>query len=152
MHRRFQFGLRENPASDRRHGSRLAVRTDELSHYAKGEENDAGCDGQNEGTSAVLPDAARCAVTGEEKGTLASEELGREHRHRNMLGRQAFEPLVGSMQAARLLGNIHVKTLQRYARPGRVPGYQIAGHWYFRESELDAWLHHQLNSNRQSVR
>ena len=26
MHRRLQFGMRENPASDRRHGSRLAVR------------------------------------------------------------------------------------------------------------------------------
>jgi len=25
MHRRFQFGMRENPASDRRHGSRLAA-------------------------------------------------------------------------------------------------------------------------------
>ena len=152
MHRRVQFGLRENPASDRRHGSRLAVRTDELSNYAKGEENDAGRDGQNEGTAAVLHDAANCAATGEERATLTSEELGREHRHRKTVDRQAFEPLVGSMQAASLLGNIHVRTLQRYARLGRIPGYQIGGHWYFRESELDAWLRHQLNSNRQSVR
>jgi excisionase family DNA binding protein len=63
-----------------------------------------------------------------------------------------FEPLIASPAAARLLGNIHVKTLQRYARQHRIPGYQIGGDWYFRESELDAWLRHQINSNRQSVR
>jgi excisionase family DNA binding protein len=51
----------------------------------------------------------------------------------------AFESLISSAQAARLLGNLHVKTLQRYARVGRLPGYQIGRHWYFRESELDAW-------------
>jgi excisionase family DNA binding protein len=58
---------------------------------------------------------------------------------------QGFEPLIGSCEAARLLGNIHVKTLQRYARHGRVPGYQIGGHWYFRASELDSWLQSRIN-------
>jgi excisionase family DNA binding protein len=52
----------------------------------------------------------------------------------------AFEPLVGCGEAAKLLGNIHVKTLQRYARRGDIPGYQIGGHWYFRASGLDSWL------------
>src|SRR5215471_12489390 len=56
-----------------------------------------------------------------------------------------FEPLIGSCEAARLLGNIHVKTLQRYARHARIPGYQIGGHWYFRASELDYWLRSQIN-------
>ena len=60
---------------------------------------------------------------------------------------QGFEPLIGSCDAAKLLGNIHVKTLQRYARHGRIPGYQIGGHWYFRASELDSWLRSQINSN-----
>ena len=59
--------------------------------------------------------------------------------------RPVFEPLIGSVEAARLLGNLHVKTLQRYARHGRVPGYQIGGHWYFRTSELDSWLRSRLN-------
>ena len=63
-----------------------------------------------------------------------------------------FESLISSSQAAKLLGNLHVKTLQRYARLGRLPGYQIGRHWYFRESELDAWLRLQLNSKCQSVR
>lgn len=66
--------------------------------------------------------------------------------------RHSFEPLIGSCEAARLLGNIHVKTVQRYARHGRVPGYQIGGHWYFRASELDAWLQLQINSGCQFVR
>jgi excisionase family DNA binding protein len=59
----------------------------------------------------------------------------------------AFEPLVGCGEAARLLGNIHVKTLQRYARRGDIPGYQIGGHWYFRASELDSWLRSRINSS-----
>lgn len=152
MHRRLQFDMRENPASDRRHGSRLAVCTDELSNNTREKDNDEGHSGQNEGTTAVLQNAANHAATGEEVGAPTSKELAREYRHRNTLDREAFEPLVGSVQAARLLGNIHIKTLQRYARLGRVPGYQIGGHWYFRESELDAWLRHQIKSNRQSVR
>jgi len=61
----------------------------------------------------------------------------------------AFEPLIGTPEAAKLLGNIHVKTLQRYARHRRIPGYQIGGHWYFRASELDSWVHSRLNSNCQ---
>jgi len=56
-----------------------------------------------------------------------------------------FEPLIGSCEAAKLLGNIHVKTLQRYARHRQVPGYQIGGHWYFRASELDSWLQSRIN-------
>jgi excisionase family DNA binding protein len=51
--------------------------------------------------------------------------------------------------AAKLLGNIHIKTLQRYARRGNLPGYQIGGHWYFRVSELDSWLRSRLNSHCQ---
>jgi excisionase family DNA binding protein len=63
-----------------------------------------------------------------------------------------FESLISSSEAAKLLGNLHVKTLQKYARLGLLPGYQIGRHWYFRESELDAWLRLQLNSKCQSVR
>jgi len=53
---------------------------------------------------------------------------------------QAFEPLLQAGKAAELLGGMHVKTLQRLARNKTVPGYQIGRFWYFRASELDAWL------------
>ena len=58
-----------------------------------------------------------------------------------------FEPLLDSEEAAKLLGNIHVKTLQRYARQGSLPGYRIGGHWYFRASDLDPWLRSQSKFN-----
>jgi excisionase family DNA binding protein len=62
----------------------------------------------------------------------------------------AFTPPPTGQQgaaAAQLLGNIHVKTLQRYARRGTLPGYRVAGHWYFRATELDAWLRSRINSS-----
>ena len=62
-----------------------------------------------------------------------------------------FEPLLDSRQASALIP-IHYKTLERKARAGEIPGYRIAGRWYFRASELDTWLRSQLNSSSQSVR
>lgn len=63
-----------------------------------------------------------------------------------------FEPLIDSREAAALL-RIHHKTLERKARSGEVHGYQIAGRWYFRASELEAWLARQCNNScRRSVR
>jgi len=59
-----------------------------------------------------------------------------------------FEPLLDSEEAAKLLGNIHVKTLQRYARQGELPGYRVGGRWFFRASELDAWLRSRISSSR----
>ena len=130
MHRRPQFDMRENPASIRRHGSRLTAGSTENENSIK-EENPAqpvsspGYDHPPDGSDAY-----------------------------NISGstRSGFEPLIGSLEAATLLGKIHVKTLQRYARHGRVPGYQIGGHWYFRMSDLDAWLRSRINSKSQSVR
>jgi len=62
-----------------------------------------------------------------------------------------FEPLLTSREAAALL-RVHHKTLERKARGGQIPGYQIAGRWCFRASELDAWLKSQVHSASQSVR
>jgi len=64
---------------------------------------------------------------------------------------QAFEPMLDSREAAALL-HMHYKTLERKARRREIPGYQIAGRWYFRATELDTWLRFQLNSASQSVR
>ena len=138
MHRRLQFGSRENPASNRRHGLRFAA------------------DGQQsanaiQGTGTVPSNLSALSESAERTSRNAVHNAATEERNTSLTESETFEPLI-SMHAARLLGNIHVKTLQRYARLGRLPGYQIGGHWYFRESELDAWLRLQINSNRQSVR
>ncbi len=150
MHRRLQFGLRENPASSRRHGSRQAV-----SSLSTGNRVDQGTPmlgeltpGRNQlsARAASSADAASPhAATGGERDGAATHDgvpMGPRSPAKALRG---FEPLIGSCEAARLLGNIHVKTLQRYARDRRVPGYQIGGHWYFRASELDSWLQSRIN-------
>ena len=57
-----------------------------------------------------------------------------------------------SRAAAAYLGGLHYKTLERYARRGQVPAYFRFHRWYFRASELDAWLKDGISSNRQFVR
>jgi excisionase family DNA binding protein len=150
MHHRFQSGMRENPASSRRHGPRFEV--DSLSNGSRTEKAivaseelapvhvHSPADG-HKSVNAAQPHAA----TGGERDDSAihSAVLAGPRLPENAL--HGFEPLIGSCEAAKLLGNIHVKTLQRYARHRRVPGYQIGGHWYFRASELDVWLQSQIN-------
>jgi excisionase family DNA binding protein len=150
MHHRLQSDIRENPASDRRHGSRQVVRS--LSDASLIEEETATSPSrlpsQKRSSIAVdsTPNAAAChADIGDERRTENEcQPVGIALKH-SQNATLAFEPLIGSLEAATLLGHIHVKTLQRYARHRRVPGYQIGGHWYFRASELDSWLRSQIN-------
>ena len=140
-----QFGMRESPASDGRHGSRQLMRS--ISEDICIPERIATASSSDNGNAA----SPRAATVRAE--TLVEHERAPVEPKRTPPEDAApFESLISSSQAAKLLGNLHVKTLQRYARLGRLPGYQIGRHWYFRESELDAWLRLQLNSKCQSVR
>lgn len=56
-----------------------------------------------------------------------------------------FEQLLDSDEAAALL-KIHPKTLQKMARNGEVPGFQIGDLWRFRASALNEWLVSKLAS------
>ena len=67
-------------------------------------------------------------------------------------GEPQFEPLLDDKQASALLGGIHVKTLQRLARTGKVPAYRVGRFWRYRASELDSWLRSKVNSSRQPAR
>ena len=51
----------------------------------------------------------------------------------------AFEPLLSLREAADLLG-MHWKTLETFARRGRIPGTKVGKRWRFRASVLDRWL------------
>lgn len=152
MHRDLQFGMRENPASDRRHGSRQGVRSPSDGKWIQ-EESLASSLLTHSGNSSSAdvdsaPNAAPLRAATVEKIGEHIEKSSQLLPPGNVLGRaQTFEPLLGSLDAAKLLGNIHVKTLQRYARRGNLPGYQIGGHSYFRASELDSWLRSQINSS-----
>ena len=152
MHRRSQFDIRENPASDRRHGSRFVTPglTDE--HRIEQQSvapsppivsgNHSSIFDESEQHAAPAP----AATGGGNDATMTRHRVGSPTSLRETMLRN-FEPLISSYEAARLLGKIHVKTLQRYARQGNLPGYQIGGHWYFRASELDSWLRSRLNSS-----
>lgn len=147
-----QFGMRENTASSRRHASRLAV--DSLPSLSETLPRGS----QHRQLTPVLasrvsePDESAItkpldAATGGEKGSGAKALSAAATLTTANESRQVFEPLIGCEATAKLLGNIHVKALQRYARGGTLPGYRVAGHWYFRATELDAWLRSRINSS-----
>ena len=117
-----QFGVRENTASPRQHASRLAV--DSLSslseilprHSKDRPSTPVLASGPSERRESVTTKPLDAATGGERE---SGEEVLSVPAPVSAakVSRQVFEPLIGCEAAARLLGNIHVKTLQRYA-PG----------------------------------
>jgi len=149
-----QFGAREHTASPRQHASRLQVGTDSHTVCIEEEMPDIQKSSPMNDPPATVSEnplhtAPQRAATGDGGRDIAEGSAVTLPRAPLQKSKQSFEPLMGSPEAAKLLGNIHVKTLQRYARRGSLPGYQIGGHWYFRASELDDWLRSRINSNRQ---
>jgi len=147
-----QFGVRENTASSRQHASRFGVEVrsnptcvDVGSPEAR--LTSQRIDSSEAGRNTTSNGAPQHGTTGEEERDVSESSALASPRSPSQKSKHAFEPLIGSPEAAKLLGNIHVKTLQRYARTRRLPGYQIGGHWYFRASELDSWLHSRINSS-----
>ncbi len=149
-----KFGVRENTASSRQHDPRLAVDTDSNAVCVEEELPDIPRSSplNNPPTAAFeksLDAVSHRPATGDGERNTGEASAVPLPRTPSQKLKHSFEPLMGSPEAAKLLGNIHVKTLQRYARRGSLPGYQIGGHWYFRASELDVWLQSRINSNRQ---
>jgi excisionase family DNA binding protein len=58
----------------------------------------------------------------------------------NAPGVIAYEPLLNDSEAARFLGGLHPKTVQRMARRGELPHYRVGKYYRYRASELSAWL------------
>ena len=152
--RPIQFGVRENTASPRQHAPRFAenVRSNAISieeENSEVAEDSLLADAFRKGSKSRLHATSQHAATDGEARARAEHSAQASTLNPPQASKPAFETLIGSPEAAKLLGNIHVKTLQRYARTGSLPGYQIGGHWYFRVSELDAWLQSRINSNCQ---
>jgi excisionase family DNA binding protein len=59
---------------------------------------------------------------------------------------QAVEPLLDCAGAAAILWGLHPKTVERWAREGRIPAYHYFRHWKFRASELEVWMLSHVNS------
>lgn len=152
--RPIQFGVRENTASPRQHAPRFAenVRSNAISieeENSEVAEDSLLADAFPQSSKSRLHATSQHAATDGEGSARAEHSAQASTLNPPQASKPAFETLIGSPEAAKLLGNIHVKTLQRYARTGSLPGYQIGGHWYFRVSELDAWLQSRINSNCQ---
>jgi len=62
------------------------------------------------------------------------------------------QPWIDSRTAAAHLGSLHYKTVERYARAGKLPGYFRFNRWFFLKSELDAFIKGALSFGSQSVR
>ena len=62
-----------------------------------------------------------------------------------------FEPLLTAGDAAKLL-RIHEKTMQAFARSGKLPAVRVGRSWRFRASTLDAWVKGALQLDIQSRR
>ena len=152
--RPIQFGVRENTASPRQHAPRFAenVRSNAISieeENSEVAEDSLLADAFPKGSKSRLHATSQHAATDGEGGVCAEHSAQASTLNPPQASKPAFETLIGSPEAAKLLGNIHVKTLQRYARTGSLPRYQTGGHRYFRVSELDAWLQSRINSNCQ---
>jgi len=127
MQRDLQFGTRENPASDRRHGSRLAVSAiaNEIQVRQGKDASSLGLpdDGGPPGCPNTYCHAApQQATTGGERPN--------ESR------------LLTVHEVAELL---HVPTSWVYSRTRkrsleRLPGYRLGKYWRFRESEVLDWV------------
>src|SRR2546430_17312109 len=102
MPRRNQFGMRENPASDRRHGSRFAVDSKESGAYTEGKDQAApSLDAEHRSVTIISPNAADYAATAAKNTFPPSGDAVRERRQRHGETQESFEALLGSSQAAR---------------------------------------------------
>ncbi|HTC92479.1 MAG TPA: helix-turn-helix domain-containing protein [Terriglobales bacterium] len=67
----------------------------------------------------------------------------------------SFEPFVTSDEAARFL-SLHPKTVERWARAGRIPGHPVGygsrKQWRFLLSELQQWMKSEVISDRYPCR
>ena len=118
MHRRLQFGMRENPASSRRHGSRVAVDEKNQAPPMLSHGDDHPCARSDVSAHAVLHQAA----TG---------------------GERAYDsPLMTIHEVAELLqvpsSWVYEHTRLRCAN--RIPGIRLGKYWRFQRADVIRWL------------
>ena len=59
-------------------------------------------------------------------------------------GNQHTEDIMTLKEVARYLG-LHVMTVYKLTREGRVPAAKIGGQWRFKRNVLDEWLESQMH-------
>jgi len=129
MHRDLQFGTREIPASDRRHGSRLAHSTKTSNSVA--DQNACAHSTQALPEPAFAdPHAPLYAAT---KRAATVEKRGSDNRLLTV--RDVAELL--RVPVSWVYGRTRKRSLER------LPGYRLGKYWRFREDEIHAWVRRQ---------
>jgi len=127
MHHRLQFGMRENPASDRRHGSRHATRSP-LDRNGTAEKD----------ASASPPAAGAHHLPVNASGNSNAAPLGSATAGKNITQNR----LLTIHDVADLLqvpaSWVYEHTRQRCAN--RIPGIRLGKYWRFERTEVEAWL------------
>jgi excisionase family DNA binding protein len=152
MHRRLQFGMRESPASDQRHGSRLEVNP--LSSPSEPSSLNDHEESQSCEPMSSIADSPNPLLIEPEKGTAGGEGKSISNPTNEVKGHSySFgieRPL--TCEEAADLARVHPRTLKRMARSGELPGHFRFGRWFFYASELDCWMRRELHSSRHSCR
>lgn len=127
MHRRLQFGMREDPASSRRHGSRPTV-------DARPKEN--GTDEKNHASPMLSPgdDHSFARSDASEHAVLHQAATGRERAYDS--------PLMTIHEVAELLQvpSSWVYEHTRLRCVNRIPGIRLGKYWRFQKADVIRWL------------
>lgn len=128
MRRPLQFGMRQNPASNRRHGSRTVVATCSNAISVEEESPESGPPSvQNDMPTTdhekLLHAALTSAATGGEKGNES-----------HLLNVREVAELL-SVPVSWVYGRMRKRSLER------IPAYRIGKYWRFKADEVMSWLH-----------
>jgi excisionase family DNA binding protein len=119
MHQRLQFDIRENPASDRRHGSRLTLNETP---------NESRVDGQN------LPSPDCSSTYGRANAASPPAATGEDYSDDGRL-----------MTVQEVAEMLQVKPSWVYQRTrrrnlNRIPGIRLGKYWRFKREEILGWI------------
>ena len=134
MQRDLQFGMRENPASDRRHGSRLAIPV----HVNE------TCIEQNLASPPHLTNGAPSTVAVADVLQAASPHAATGRRKPNESRLLTVPEVAALLQVT--VSWVYGRTRSRSRE--RLPGYRLGKYWRFREDEVHAWIERQCGEPR----
>jgi len=130
MDRRPQFGMRENPASDRRHGSRPVVSTKSNSNFIEKENSES----LHARPHAEMP--FHNAHTSAHQPTIVADHANSGQ----LLTVQEVAELL-RVPVSWVYGRTRKRSLER------LPGYRLGKYWRFREDEIRAWIGRHCGAN-----
>src|ERR1700739_3459119 len=127
MHRRLQFGMRENPASDRRHGSREAVRS--LANERRIEQ-------QSGASSPLAPPRDYSSARTESEQHAAPPHAATGGRNTSQYRLLTIHEVADLLQVP--VSWVYEHTRQR--RVNRITGLRLGKYWRFERTDIEAWI------------